>query len=42
VLVDAGGRVVARFQGARKWDTVESIRMIDRAFAGAARSAPTR
>jgi thiol-disulfide isomerase/thioredoxin len=42
VLVDAGGRVVARFQGARKWDSVESIRMIERAFAGAGRSAPTR
>jgi thiol-disulfide isomerase/thioredoxin len=42
VLVDSGGRVVARFQGARKWDSVESIRMIERAFAGAGRSAPTR
>lgn len=35
VLVDARGRVVARFQGAREWDTPESIRMIERAFAGA-------
>jgi thiol-disulfide isomerase/thioredoxin len=35
VLVDASGRVVARFQGARQWDSVESIRMIERAFAGA-------
>jgi thiol-disulfide isomerase/thioredoxin len=42
VLVDAGGRVVARFQGARKWDSVESIRMIERAFAAAGRSAPAR
>jgi len=37
VLVDAGGRVVARIQGARQWDSVESIRMIERAFAGAGR-----
>lgn len=42
VLVDASGRVVARFQGARQWDTVESIRMIERAFAGAGRPTPTR
>jgi len=42
VLVDAGGRVVARFQGARQWDSVESIRMIERTFAGAGRPAPTR
>jgi thiol-disulfide isomerase/thioredoxin len=41
VLVDAGGRVVARFQGARQWDSVESIRMIERAFAGAGRPTPT-
>ncbi len=42
VLVDAGGRVVARFQGARQWDSVESIRMIERAFAGTGRSTPAR
>jgi len=42
VLVDAGGRVVARFQGARQWDSVESIRTIERAFAGAGRPTPTR
>jgi len=42
VLVDAGGRVVARFRGARQWDSAESIRMIERAFAGAARPTPTR
>ena len=37
VLVDAGGRVVARFQGARDWDSAESIRLIERAFASAGR-----
>jgi hypothetical protein len=42
VLVDAGGRVVARFRGARQWDSVESIRMIERAFAGAGHPTPTR
>jgi thiol-disulfide isomerase/thioredoxin len=42
VLVDAGGRVVARFRGAREWDSAESIRTIERAFAGAARPAPAR
>ena len=42
VLVDAKGRVVARFQGARDWDSAESIRLIERAFAGAGRSAPAR
>jgi len=42
VLVDAGGRVVARFPGARQWDSVESIRTIERAFAGASRSTPAR
>lgn len=42
VLVDAGGRVVARFHGARQWDTVESIQMIERAYAGAGRPTPTR
>ena len=41
VLVDAGGRVVARFRGARQWDSAESIRIIERAFAGAARPTPT-
>jgi thiol-disulfide isomerase/thioredoxin len=40
VLVDASGRVVARFQGARQWDTAESVRMIERAFANARKSAP--
>lgn len=33
VLVDARGRVVARFQGARHWDSMESLRLIERAFA---------
>jgi hypothetical protein len=42
VLVDARGRVVARFQGARQWDTTESVRMIERAFANAGKSAPPR
>ena len=42
VLVDAGGRVVARFHGARQWDSVESILAIERAFAGAASPAPKR
>ncbi len=42
VLVDASGRVVARFHGARQWDSAESIRVIERAFAGAGRPTPTR
>ena len=42
VLVDADGRVVARFRGARDWDSAESIQLIERAFAGAGRSAPAR
>lgn len=42
VLVDPRGRVVARFQGARQWDNVESIGMIEHAFAGAGSSTPTR
>lgn len=42
VLVDAGGRVVARFRGARDWSSAESVRMIERAFAGAGRAAPAR
>jgi thiol-disulfide isomerase/thioredoxin len=42
VLVDAGGRVVARYYGARQWDTVDSIRLIERAFAGAGRPAASR
>ena len=36
VLVDAGGRVVARFPGARDWSSAESIKLIERAFANAA------
>ncbi len=42
VLVDGSGRVVARFRGARQWDSVESIRVIEGAFAGAGRPAPKR
>ena len=34
VLVDAEGRVVARFRGARDWSTAESVKLIERAFAG--------
>ena len=41
VLVDAQGRVVARFQGARDWSSAESIQLIERAFA-VGRSAPAR
>jgi thiol-disulfide isomerase/thioredoxin len=36
VLVDADGRVVARYPGARDWSSAESVRLIERAFAGAA------
>jgi len=42
VIVDAEGRVVERFRGARDWNSAESIRLIERAFAGAGRSAPAR
>lgn len=35
VLVDADGRVVARFRGARQWDSADSIRTIERAYANA-------
>jgi thiol-disulfide isomerase/thioredoxin len=46
VLVDANGRVVERIRGAREWDTAESRRLIERAFAGAGagagRSTPAR
>jgi thiol-disulfide isomerase/thioredoxin len=37
VLVDARGRVVARYRGARQWDSAESVREIERAFAGSGR-----
>jgi thiol-disulfide isomerase/thioredoxin len=37
VLVDSRGRVVARFRGARQWDTAESIRLIEQAFGAAGR-----
>ena len=33
VLVDARGRVVARVQGAREWDSAESSRLIEKAFS---------
>ncbi len=42
VLVDAGGRVVARFRGARDWSSAESIKLIERAFANAGRPASAR
>jgi thiol-disulfide isomerase/thioredoxin len=41
VLVDAGGRVVARFPGARDWSSAESIKLIERAFANAAGRPPS-
>lgn len=42
VLVDAGGRVVARFHGARDWSSTESVRLIEGAFAEALRSRQKR
>jgi thiol-disulfide isomerase/thioredoxin len=42
VLVDPGGRVVARFRGARDWASPESIQLIERSFAGAGRTASAR
>jgi thiol-disulfide isomerase/thioredoxin len=42
VLVDAEGRVVARFRGARDWHSAESLQLIRRAFTGSGRPAPAR
>jgi thiol-disulfide isomerase/thioredoxin len=42
VLVDPGGRVVARVRGARDWASAESIQLIERSFAGAGRTASAR
>jgi hypothetical protein len=42
VFVDAEGRVVARFRGARDRSGAESIKLIERAFAGGGRTAPAR
>jgi len=42
VLVDAKGRVVARFRGARDWDSADSIKLIERAFADSGRAAAAR
>ena len=42
VLVDAKGRVVARFRGARDWDSAESVQLIERAFAASGRPAAAR
>jgi thiol-disulfide isomerase/thioredoxin len=39
VLVDAKGRVVGRFRGARDWASADSIKLIERTFAEAARGA---
>ena len=41
VLVDADGRVVARFRGARDWDSAESIQLINRSFAASVRAPRT-
>ena len=38
VLVDSNGRVVARYRGVRDWDSPESIRWIENAYATAGRS----
>jgi thiol-disulfide isomerase/thioredoxin len=42
VLVDAEGRVVARFRGARDWHSAESVKLIERAFADRGRPALAR
>ena len=43
VLIDASGRVVARFPGARDWHSADSIKLIERTFAEAAgRKLPAR
>lgn len=43
VLVDAKGRVVGRVRGARDWYSAESLKLIERTFADAARgAAPSR
>jgi thiol-disulfide isomerase/thioredoxin len=42
VMVDARGRVVGRFRGARDWSSAESVRLIERTFAGEGRPAATR
>jgi peroxiredoxin len=41
VLVDAKGRVVGRFRGARDWSSAESVKLIEQTFAEATRG-PTR
>ena len=35
VLVDARGRIAARFHGARNWDSPDSVQLIQHAFASA-------
>ena len=42
VLVDAQGRVVARYRGARDWDSAETIQLVERAFGGAGRPRSAR
>jgi thiol-disulfide isomerase/thioredoxin len=43
VLVDATGRVVGRFRGARDWNSADSVKLIERTFADAAsRPGPAR
>jgi thiol-disulfide isomerase/thioredoxin len=43
VMVDARGRVVARYRGARDWSSPESVKLIERAYAGRqGAAAPTR
>lgn len=39
VLVDERGQVIGRFQGAREWDSAESVDLIESAFANS-RDAP--
>ena len=39
VLVDARGRVLEKFYGARQWDSAASLQLIGRVFAGEAHSA---
>jgi thiol-disulfide isomerase/thioredoxin len=42
VLIDAGGRVVARFEGARDWDSAASAALVKEAYRSAKRAAPAR
>jgi peroxiredoxin len=42
VLVDAQGRVVARFEGARDWDSAASVALVKEAYRSAKRPARPR